>query len=201
MLVVALTGGIGSGKTTAAARLTELGVPVIDADVIAHELTAAGEPALEAIGQLFGPKVFLADGSLDRTALRRLVFRDPSERKRLESILHPRIRARMLERLAALDAPYAVLVIPLLFEANQMDLADRILVIDLPEEEQVRRVSKRSNLTQDEIERILASQVGRRVRLEGADDVISNSGDRAALFAQLDQLHRRYLTLAAKRQI
>jgi len=197
MLVVALTGGIGSGKSTVSVRLAELGVPVIDADLIAHELTAPGEPALAAIRDAFGAEVLTADGSLDRAALRARVFSDASARKRLEAILHPRIRERMLARLARLAAPYAVLVIPLLFETGQASLADRVLVVDLPEEEQIRRVRARSGLTEEQIRRILASQAARQVRIAGADDTIDNSGDRAGLVAQVDALHRRYLALAA----
>jgi dephospho-CoA kinase len=199
MLVVALTGGIGSGKSTVSARLADLGAPVIDADTIAHELTAPGEPALAAIREAFGTDVLAPDGSLDRTVLRRYVFADPQARERLEAILHPRIRERMLARLAALDAPYAVLVIPLLFETGQTGLADRVLVVDLPEEEQIRRVHARSGLTEQEIRRILANQAQRRTRVAGADDLIDNSGDHAALIAQVDMLHRRYLELAAAR--
>jgi dephospho-CoA kinase len=199
MLVVALTGGIGSGKSTVSARLAELGVPVIDADIVSHELTAQGEPAVAAIRKALGADVVAADGDLDRAALRRRVFADPQARERLEAILHPRIRDRMLAHLAALDAPYAVLVIPLLFEAGQTGLADRILVVDLPEEEQIRRVRARSGLTEAEIRSILASQVPRHTRLAGADDLIDNGGDYTALIAQVDKLHHRYLELAAAR--
>jgi len=196
MLVIALTGGIGSGKSTVAERFAELGVPIIDADRISHHLTGPRGAALEEIFEAFGSSVMDSEGALDRAVLRRIVFSDANARKRLEYILHPRIRARMTEELSAIRSPYAILVIPLLFEAGQTDLGDRILVVDLPESEQVRRVQARSNLEPDEIRRILASQVSRSRRLEGADDVIDNSGDPEALTNQVERLHRIYLALA-----
>ena len=197
MLVVGLTGGIGSGKSTVSDRLAANGVPVIDADVISRDLTARGGAALDSIFEVFGDPVRHPDGTLDRDALRQIVFRDPRARERLEAILHPLIRSRMLERLAAIEAPYAVLVIPLLFETGQTDLVDRILVVDLPEAEQLRRVHARTSMDHAEIRRILATQSDRLSRLERADDVIDNSGDLAALHAQVDRLHGRYLQLAA----
>jgi dephospho-CoA kinase len=199
MLVVALTGGMGSGKSSVAALLAGLGVPVIDADEISRALTSAGSPVLDLIADAFGDGVLDADGHLDRAALRALVFSDPAARARLESILHPRIRAEMRRRLEMLSAPYVVIEIPLLFETGPTDLTDRILVVDLPESEQIRRVQRRSGLHPDEIRRILGSQVSRSRRLEGADDIIDNSGDSVALADQVNRLHRDYLDLAATR--
>jgi dephospho-CoA kinase len=199
MLVVALTGGVGSGKSSVAALLGRVGVPVIDADEISRALTAPGSPVLDLIAQQLGTSVINAGGHLDRAAVRALVFSDPSARKRLESILHPRIRAEMLQRLTRLSTPYVVLEMPLLFEAGQTDLADRILVVDLPESEQVRRVQRRSGLDVAEIQRIVDSQAPRSRRLEGADDVIDNSGDPKALVEQVSRLHRYYLYLSATR--
>jgi dephospho-CoA kinase len=196
MLRVALTGGVGSGKSTVASLLARLGVPIIDADEIARNLTAAGSPVLNEIRAAFGTGYVASDGVLDREALRALVFSDPSARRRLEAILHPRIRDETLRRLAELAAPYAVLEIPLLFETGQTNIADRILVVDLPESEQVRRVQARSGLDIDEIRRIIDSQASRTERLAGADDVIDNSGSPAALADQVRRLHRRYLQLA-----
>jgi dephospho-CoA kinase len=197
MLVIALTGGMGSGKSSVAALLAGLDVPVIDADEISHALTVPGSPVLDQIAEAFGSRFIDAGGHLDRAALRALVFSDPSARARLESILHPRIRAEMRRRLETLSALYAVLEIPLLFETGQTDLADRILVVDLPESEQIRRVQRRSGLHADEIQRILESQASRSKRLEGADDIIDNSGDTEALAAQVNRLHRYYVDLAA----
>ena len=198
MLRIALTGGIGSGKSTVADLFAELGVSVIDADLVAHALTAPGEPVLAEIEGHFGPGLVGADGALDRAALRRIVFADPVQRGRLERLLHPRIRARMLADLAKAQGPYALLVIPLLFETGQTDLADRILVVDLPELEQVRRVCARSGLGEAEVQRILAAQVPRAQRLAGADDVIDNSGDPDALNTAVLDLHRAYLALSAR---
>jgi dephospho-CoA kinase len=197
MLVIALTGGIGSGKSTVADELAARGAGVIDTDLLARELTEPGQPALGEIAATFGPRIIDYDGRLDRDVLRGLVFADPQARRKLEAILHPRIKDLMLERLAALDAPYAVLVIPLLFETNQDVLADRVLVVDLPEPVQLERVRRRSGLPTAEIERIIASQISRNERLARADDIIDNAGDHPALLAEVERLHQRYLQLAA----
>jgi dephospho-CoA kinase len=149
-----------------------------------------------AIAEAFGSGLLTAEGGLDRPSLRRLVFQDRAARRRLEAILHPPIRRRMLEQLSKASGPYAVLVIPLLFETGQTDIADRILVVDAPEPVQVARVQARSGMGEEEIRRIMANQVQRDVRLAGADDLIDNSGSVGALEAQIDALHAYYLTLA-----
>ncbi len=197
-LVVALTGGIGSGKTTVSQRLAELGAAVIDTDLIAHALTAPGGAAMAAIATAFGPGAIAADGSLDRVAMRRLIFSDARARHRLEAILHPLIRARMDEQLAQVQAPYAVLAIPLLFEIGWTEVADRILVVDLPEPLQVARVMARGDLSAEEVRPILARQATRETRRQGADDLIDNSGILEDLMARTADLHRRYLKLAQK---
>jgi dephospho-CoA kinase len=197
MLVIGLTGGIGSGKSTVADALAARGAGVIDTDRIARELTEPGDPSLARIAATFGAEVIHEDGRLDRDALRRLVFDDPDARRRLEGILHPRIKDRMLERLAVLDAPYAVLVIPLLFETNQQNLVDRTLVVDVPEPIQIERVRRRSGLADADILRIIASQIERTERLARADDIIDNGNDLPALLAQVEQIHRLYLKLAS----
>lgn len=200
MLTIGLTGGIGSGKSAAAERFAELGVPVIDTDVIAHELTRPGGQALDAIRASFGDAVIAVDGSLDRPMLRRRVFGDPAARRQLEAILHPLILHEVKTRLAALSAPYAVAVIPLLVETGAYDsLLDRIAVVDCPEELQIARTVARSGLTHEEVSAILAAQATRRARLAAADDVIVNTGTLAALRDEVDALHQRYLTLAADR--
>lgn len=193
---VALTGGIGSGKSTVADLFAEQGVAISDADVIAHALTAPGGDALPAIQASFGHALVDTAGYLDRKALRALVFSDPSARRHLEQILHPLIRARMLAETENPPSPYALLVIPLLIETGQDKLADRVLVVDLPESEQIRRVAQRSGLAQDEIQRIMAAQAPRRQRLAAADDVINNSGSREALTSAVLRLHQQYLHLA-----
>lgn len=195
---VALTGGIGSGKSTVAARFAEHGILVSDADAISHALTAPDGAALPAITAAFGEQLVDDEGSLDRRALRKRVFSDPRARQRLEQILHPMIRARMLAETATAASPYALLVIPLLLETGQDRLADRILVVDLPESDQISRVAERSGLERAEIERIIAAQVSRARRLAAADDVIDNSGSPEALGEAVARLDTRYRQLAAR---
>lgn len=196
MLRIGLTGGIGSGKSTVAALFAAHGVPVIDADVIARELVAPGQAALADIVAAFGADVLDADGRLDRARLRARVFGNAAQRTRLEAILHPRIHAVMAERAAAQTAPYVLLVIPLLFEAKQRDLVDRVLVVDVSVEQQRARVGARDHLPPEQLDTILAAQLSRGQRLAGADEVIDNSGDAVALERQVEALHRRYLGLA-----
>ena len=196
MLRIGLTGGIGSGKSTAADLFGALGVPVIDADVIARELVEPGRPALAEIVAAFGNDVVDVQGRLDRRSLRARVFADPAERRRLEAILHPRIHAEMARRTAAQSAPYVLLVIPLLFEAGQRDLVDRVLVVDVSPEVQRQRVGARDGLTAEQADTMLAAQWDRQRRLDQADDVIDNSGDLQALQRQVNDLHRRYLASA-----
>lgn len=198
MYTVGLTGGIGSGKTTVADCFAALGVPVIDTDVIARDLTAPDGAALAAICAAFGEAVMQADGTLDRAALRRRVFADTAARHQLEAILHPRIRQAVQQALATLAAPYALIVIPLLVETGgYQDVLNRVLVVDCPEDVQIARVKARSGLTHDEVQAILAAQTGRAERLAAADDVIVNTATPADLCAEVARLHQRYLALAA----
>jgi dephospho-CoA kinase len=198
MFAVGLTGGIGSGKSTVADCFAALGVPVIDTDVIARELTAPGGAALEAIRAAFGATVMQADGTLDRAVLRRRVFADSAARHQLEAILHPRIRQGVALKLATLTAPYALIVIPLLVETGDYrDVLNRVLVVDCPEAVQIARVMARSGLVHGEIKAILAAQAGRAERLAVADDIIVNTVSLGALRAEVAALHQRYLALAA----
>ncbi|MEE8212046.1 MAG: dephospho-CoA kinase [Acidiferrobacterales bacterium] len=200
MLRIGLTGGIGSGKSSAAAMFARRGVPVIDADEIAKQLVAPGQPAYERIIQRFGKEFVDANGFIDRGRLRRHVFDDPASRRELEAILHPRVRQQIQRQLRALRAPYCVIVIPLIFEANQQDLVDRILVIDAAEDTQVQRVAARSSLADDEIRKIIAAQIGRNVRLRQAHDVITNEGELEQLEERVDAFHTRYLDLAREQR-
>lgn len=192
-LVVGLTGGIGSGKTTVAGLFSQAGVPVIDADELARELVAPGQPAFDQIVSEFGMDLVTPSGALDRPRLRALVFRNPTKRKRLEAILHPRIRCEMERRLSATRASYCLLVIPLLFETGQAELVDRVLVVDAPREQQIRRTQDRDGVTRKSVEGILRTQLGRRARLKRADDLIRNDSDLAHLGQQVQTLHRCYL--------
>ncbi|MFN3544124.1 MAG: dephospho-CoA kinase [Thiobacillus sp.] len=197
MLKVGLTGGIGSGKSTVAALFAARGVPVIDTDVIARELTAPAGLAIGEIRTAFGDGVLQADGGLDRGALRRLIFSDANARRQLEAILHPRIRAQVEYTLGALQAPYALIVIPLLVETGSYrDVLDRVLVVDCPEALQIERVIARNGLSRGEVEAILAAQVSRAARLAAADDVIENIGSTDDLQAAVAALHARYLALS-----
>jgi len=201
--VVGLTGGIGSGKSTAAEIFATFGVAVVDTDAIAHELTASGGAALPAIAEAFGSSVLRADGALDRAAMRRLAFTDPAAKARLEAILHPMIR-RASEtrcRLAAdSDSPYVLLVVPLLVESGAFrPVVDRVLVVDCDEAAQISRVMARSALSTDEARAIMATQASRVQRLAAADDVVTNNEDIANLSAQIARLHALYLDLAARK--
>jgi len=177
-----------------------LGVPVIDADQVAREVVEPGQPALAEIATAFGADLIQADGSLDRTRLRERVFADPDARRRLEGILHPRIRARMREQLAALpaDTRYAVFVIPLLFETGQQDTVDRVLVVEAAETVRIARVTGRDGVAEDQVRRILAAQCSAEDRAAGADDLISNEGSESELAAKVAALHEKYLVLARR---
>jgi dephospho-CoA kinase len=198
MFVVALTGGIGSGKSTVSDAFAALGVPVIDTDVIARELTAPGGAALNEVREAFGESVMNPDGTLDRAALRQRVFSDVDARRRLESILHPLIRQGVEQALAGLHSPYALIVVPLLVETGAYrDLLQRILVVDCPEAAQIERVMARSGLAREDVAAILAAQATRAERLAIADDVIANTATPEDLRAMVATLHQRYLALAA----
>ncbi|HEU4620470.1 MAG TPA: dephospho-CoA kinase [Gammaproteobacteria bacterium] len=197
MLKIGLTGGIASGKSTVARMFETLGAAVIDTDVLAREVVEPGEPALAEIRASFGPAVIDAAGRLDRAALRKLVFADAEARKRLESILHPRIRARVLAALERIAAPYAIVVVPLLVETGFGAIVDRVLVVDCPVETQRRRLLAREGIGEREADAMIASQVDRKTRLDAADDVVDNSGDLAHTREQVTRLHERYLSLSS----
>jgi dephospho-CoA kinase len=197
-LVVGLTGGIGSGKSAAAEEFARLGATVVDTDAIAHELTGPGGAAIPEIKRLFGRAYVDSSGAMDRRRMRSLVFSDAEEKARLESLLHPMIRAESERRVAAAAGSYVVLVVPLLIESpDYRARLNRVLVVDCPEALQITRVRQRSGLPEGEVRRIIASQIQRERRLAAADDVIDNSGAIAALQQQVRKLHETYLELAA----
>lgn len=199
MLRIGLTGGIGSGKSTIAALFAALGVPVLDADVIAHQLTLPGTPTTALVLQAFGRDILGAAGGIDRQRLAQRVFDGAEARKQLEEILHPQIRAEMLRRQQGLAAPYVLLVIPLLLEANQRDMVDRVLVADVDENMQIARVAARDGRSAAEIRAILSAQTSRAQRLAMADDIIANTGNLDDLKPRVNELHRKYLALAMKK--
>ncbi len=193
---VGLTGGIASGKTTVADTLAKLGAQVIDTDIIAREVVEPGQPALDEIRDAFGDDVFHPDDSLDRRALRKRVFADPEDRRRLEGILHPRIREATMAAAEYLDGAYQVIVVPLLTSSSLAEEMDRILVVDCAEETQISRLLDRDAETEAQARRILAAQSSREERLAIADDIIRNDGSLAELEAATLRIHERYTELA-----
>jgi dephospho-CoA kinase len=196
-LRIGLTGGIASGKSTVAQRFVELGIPVIDADESSRFVVAPGQPGLAELTKRFGAGLLTAGGELNRRALRNLVFADPQLRRELEAILHPLIRAEMARRSSAAVGPYLVMAIPLLVESGNPGQVDRILVVDVDEDVQLKRVMARDSTTLEQARAILEAQAPRAVRLKAADDVIVNSGTVSELRQAVDGLHERYLRLAA----
>lgn len=198
MLTVGLTGGVASGKSAAQNMFAALGVPVLDADLVAREVVARGEPALDQIAAEFGAAMILADGTLDRRRMREHVFADPGARKRLEAITHPHIRARMQAWKSAQTGPYCILSVAILIEAGMQPLVDRILVVDVPEAVQEQRLCARDGIAPALAAQMLAAQLPRPQRLAAADDIIVNTSDLATLERCVERLHRYYLDLAAR---
>ena len=195
MLKIGLTGGIGCGKSTAVKRFRDLGIPIVDADIVAREVVQAGQPALQAIAQLFGDAALLADGSLNRAWLRQTVFNDTERLQQLEAILHPRIReviVRDMTAAMAAGSPYVVVDVPLLFEKHYDTLFDRVLVIDCLPAQQHERVSQRDGSTIELVESIMQRQIPRDERLFRADDIIENVGSLADFNNKVDTLHHKY---------
>ena len=195
-LRVGLTGGIASGKSTVADLFAGLGVTIIDTDVIARELVMPGQPALDQVREAFGDAVFNADGTLDRAALRALIFADDRARQELEAILHPRIQQATLKQTQLAGGDYQIIVVPLLAESPLKSYVDRILVVDCGEDTQIRRLLARDAETEAQARRVLAAQSNREERLAIADDVIDNDGDLADTGNQVAALHEIYRSLA-----
>ena len=197
-LVIGLTGGIGSGKSAAAAEFTRLGATVVDTDAIAHELTCPGGAAISEVRRLFGDTYVDETGAMDRRKMRELVFADPAAKQRLEALLHPLIREESQRRIAAATGPYVVHVVPLLIESpDYRRRVDRVLVIACPDELRLARVQARSGLAEDEVRRIFAAQATPAERRAAADDLVDNGGSLEELHVQVHALHRHYLELAA----
>jgi len=200
-LRIGLTGGIASGKSTAAQRFAELGVPVIDADEASRAVVAPGTPGLEQVARRFGPRVLTDQGELDRRALRNLIFSNAAAREELNALLHPLIRAHMELQADIALGPYLVMAIPLLVEGGgQRDRVDRILVIDVDEAVQLQRLTARDGGSEEQARAILAAQASRSARRRAADDILTNSGSVADLRRAVDQLHERYVQLAEQYQ-
>ena len=196
---IGLTGGIASGKSTVAKMFAELGVPVIDTDVIAREVVAPGEPALDEIAERFGERMIDATGRLDRGAMRKLVFTDNSAREDLEAILHPRIGAETRRQADSAGGEYQLIVVPLLTGSPLREFVDRVLVVDCNEETQMRRLLKRDTETMEQAQRIIAAQASRAERLSIADDVIRNDGTLDDLRAEVSRLDWQYRVRATRR--
>ncbi len=197
MLVVGLTGGIGSGKSVAADFFAELGIAIVDADIVAREVVEPGESALQAIVSRFGPDILNPDGTLHRRALRDIIFSQPEQKSWLEALLHPVIRERIKVQLRAAQGPYKLLVSPLLLETDQVEMTDRVLLIDCDPEIQLQRVCQRDQAEAAQIRKIMATQMNRDERLSRADDVILNSGTLETLRADVLALHQRYTAISA----
>ena len=196
MLKIGLTGGIGCGKTTVAKIFEQVKTPVIDADEIAHRLVAIGQPALTQIEQAFGADALNPDGSLNRQMLRELIFSNCTQKKKLESILHPLVYQAIESELKQFNSPYCIICVPLLFETNMTHLVDRILVVDCPVETQINRLQKRENMALTRIQSIIDSQVSRDFRKSQADDLIDNSKTDNTLAEQVKKLHNFYISLS-----
>ena len=194
--IVGVTGGIGSGKSAVTERFARLGIAVVDADLAARVIVAPGRPALEAIAEHFGRGILKGDGTLDRAALRQRVFADESERQWLEQLTHPLIGQEILDQMAASRSPYTILSSPLLLETSQKDLADCVVVVDVPETVQVQRTMQRDANDEDQVRRIMAAQMPRDDRLQQADIVIDNSRSLAQLDEVVAELHKEFLLRA-----
>jgi len=196
MLIIGLTGGIGSGKSAASEHFERMGITVVDADVVARQVVEPSRPALAQIAAHFGDDILLASGSLDRQKLRQLIFKSAQQKTWLESLLHPIIRDEIIHQLKCSHSPYTLLVSPLLFETKQHELVNRTLLIDAPKALQIERASQRDDVTSSQIETIIASQMTRECKIEKADDIILNDSDLGALQQEVERYHTHYLELS-----
>ena len=194
-LIIGLTGGIGSGKSTVAEAFRQLGIETVDADQASRAVVEPGMPALAAISAQFGSQIIQADGSLDRAALRQIIFTDPAQKLWLESLLHPLIRDWIIEQLKAATSPYVILESPLLFETDQHQLVHKTVLVDLPEALQIERACARDGNQADQIQRIIDAQMPREEKLSRADIVLDNSAPLDTLAARVTAVHQTLLSL------
>jgi len=197
-MIVGLTGGIGSGKSEVSKRFEALDINVVDADIVARKVVAPNQPVLKNITEHFGQHILGIDGSLDRAQLRNIIFSTPSEKIWLENLLHPIIRAEIIQQLLAHSSPYAILSSPLLFETKQNELVNRVLVVDTEENLQIERATQRDNNSTEHIQRIMSTQLTRAERCAKANDIIHNVSDLNKLTQQVQQLHTYYLSLTVR---
>ena len=197
--IVGLTGGIGSGKTAVSDSFAELGIDIVDADLVSRIVVEPGTPALAAIADHFGNNILTPDGQLDRAQLRAIIFKDPEAKQWLEALLHPLIAEEIQRQLQSISSPYGIFVSPLLIEAGQRLFCDRVLVVDVPESMQLERTMARDSNDREQVERIIASQINRQDRRAAADDILDNSQDLATLKDRVAALHARYLELAKEK--
>jgi|TARA_B100000953_G_scaffold287400_1_gene269631 dephospho-CoA kinase len=195
MLIIGLTGGIGSGKSIVSDKFKSLGINIVDADVAARTVVKPGQPALSEIENHFGPNILTKEGVLDRSRLREIIASDTEERIWLESTLHPKIGKEIANELAKSTSLYTIFVAPLLLETNSENMCSRVVVVDVPEEVQIQRTTKRDKVLEGQIEKIVAAQMPRKERLKKADDVLENTGTIKELQDQVEELHHKYLEM------
>ena len=196
MLIIGLTGGIGSGKSVASDKFKSLGIVVVDADVASRKVVEPGKPALKEIQNHFGSGIITAEGKLDRNKLREIIATDSKERKWLESVLHPKIGEQITKEISESTSVYTLFVAPLLLETNSQEMCSRVVVIDVPKEVQITRTAERDKVSHKQVEQMVAAQMQREKRLEKADDVLLNKGTIEDLEKQVEELHKKYLLLA-----
>ena len=195
MLIIGLTGGIGSGKSVASDKFKSLGITIVDADVASRTVVEPGKPALKEIEDHFGSGIITAEGKLDRNELREIIATDPEERKWLESVLHPKIGEQITKEISRSTSVYTLFVAPLLLETNSQEMCSRVVVVDVPKDVQIQRTAKRDKVSPNQVEQMVAAQMEREKRLEKADDVLLNSGTIEDLEKQVEALHKKYIKM------
>ena len=195
MLIIGLTGGIGSGKSVASDKFKSLGITIVDADVASRTVVEPGKPALKEIEDHFGSGIITAEGKLDRNNLREIIATDPEERKWLESVLHPKIGEQITKEISESTSVYTLFVAPLLLETNSQEMCSRVVVVDVPKDVQIQRTAKRDKVSSNQVEQMVAAQMKREKRLEKADDVLLNSGTIEDLEKQVEELHKKYIQM------